>query len=121
MTGVTDWPKTLKEAFCERYKCPEDQYMRRAFRKCLYRRALPFARILTALSPEFFQVDLDVIERMGSARNWRELHAELRAFSTNSRLRTRPLRSQFHIRVSGNRIRRLAESLFGPQTHSSNQ
>lgn len=116
---VSDWPKTFKEAFCERYRCPSDQYLRRAFRKCLYRRAVLLAPIIMAVSPAFFQVDMDVIERIGSARSWRELHAELRAFSINSRLRTRPLRSQFRLRVSGNRICKLAEVLFGPQKSSS--
>ncbi len=116
---VSDWPKTFKEAFCERYHCPSDQYLRRAFRKCLYRRAVLLAPIIMAVSPAFFQVDMDVIERIGSARSWRELHAELKAFSINSRLRTRPLRSQFRLRVSGNRICKLAELLFGPQKSSS--
>lgn len=116
---VSDWPKTFKEAFCERYRCPSDQYLRRAFRKCLYRRAALLAPIIMAVSPAFFQVDMDVIERIGSARSWRELHAELKAFSINSRLRTRPLRSQFRLRVSGNRICKLAEVLFGPQKSSS--
>lgn len=116
---MSDWPKTFKEAFCERYRCSQDEYLRRAFRKCLYRRAVPFAPIIMALSPAFFQVDMDVIERIGSARNWRELHAELKAYSINSRLRTRPLRSQFRLRVSGNRICKLAERLFGPQKSGS--
>jgi|YNPBryantNP2012_1023418.scaffolds.fasta_scaffold03727_1 hypothetical protein len=116
---VSDWPKTFKEAFCERYQCPPDQYLRRAFQKCLYRRAVFLAPIIMLVSPAFFQVDMDVIERIGSARSWRELHAELKAFSINSRLRTRPLRSQFRLRVSGNRICKLAELLFGPQKSSS--
>lgn len=66
-----------------------------------------------ALNPAFFQVDMDVIERIGTARNWKELHEELEAFSVNSRLRTSLLRSQLRLRVSGNRICKLAELLFG--------
>ena len=109
---MTRWPKTFKQAFCERYRCVESQYLRRAFTKCLFRRALPIAPFLLTLWPEFFRVDLDAIERIGAAQSWQELNSELNAFSYNSRLRSRPLRSQLRLRISGNRIRRLANLLF---------
>jgi len=66
ISRVSDWPKTFKEAFCEKYRCSQDQYIRRAFRACLYRRAVLFAPVIKALSPNFFQVDMDAIERVGS-------------------------------------------------------
>ena len=109
---------TFRQAFCERYHCSEAKYLRKAFRKCLYRRALLFAPFLEAAWRDFFQVDLDLIERAGVAQNWFELHAELRAFLTNSRLRSRRLRSQLRLRVSGNRVRRLAEVMFGPASRA---
>ena len=111
---MNGWHKTFRETFCEHYRCPESQYVRKAFRKCLYRRALLLAPLLELLWRDFFQVDLDAIERLGAAQSWKELNTELRAFQSNSQLRGRLLRSQFRLRVSGNRIRRLAVQLFGP-------
>jgi len=119
MAAVSGWPKTFRQAFCERYRCSEAQYVRKAFRKCLYRRVVLFAPLLETVWHDFFQVDLDAIERVGTTQNWKELHTELRAFLTNSDLRSRLLRSQFRLRVSGNRICHLAEVLFGPATPSS--
>ncbi|MCX8109160.1 MAG: hypothetical protein N3G20_10180, partial [Verrucomicrobiae bacterium] len=84
-----------------------------ALRMCLYRTAALLEPVIMALNPSFFQVDMDVIERIGSARSWHELHAEIRAFSVNSQLRDRPLRKHFRLRVSGHRICKLAEELFG--------
>jgi len=42
------WPKTFKEAFCERFKCPPERYEQKVFLRCLYRHALPVASVSRA-------------------------------------------------------------------------
>jgi hypothetical protein len=115
---LSAWPSKFKLAFCQRFGCSEQDYVRRATRACLYRRALVVWPILRILRPRFFQVDVDTIERVGDAADWATFKAELAAFSAENRVRTGFLRNRFKFRLSGNRLTQLAEELFGPAPQS---
>lgn len=113
--AVDNWPSKFKIAFCSRFACSEADYVRRVLGRCLYRRAFFVRPVLRVLRPDFFQVDLDTIERVGDAENWGAFRAELAAFSSENRMRSGFFRNRFKIRISGNRLSQLAEELFGPQ------
>jgi hypothetical protein len=111
---LSAWRSKFKFAFCERFRCSERDFARRAMRWCLYRRALFVWPILRVIRPKFFQVDLDTIERVGDAADWTVFRAELAAFSSENRVRSGLLRNRFKFRLSGSRLTQLAEELFGP-------
>jgi hypothetical protein len=59
------WPSTFQETFCQRYRCSADQYVTKAFRRCLFIHALPLASLIQRVDPSFFSEDYDLIREVG--------------------------------------------------------
>jgi hypothetical protein len=105
-------PKNFRAHFCERFACPADQYEQQLFAHSLHRHAVPFARILAGLSPEFFREDLGFICDLASATSRSEVLTELNRFYGRNVRDQNWLRRTFSLRVSGKRVQRLARRLF---------
>lgn len=100
---------TFREAFCKYYDCVPEEFVVRATRRALHRRARLLKPLLLFFNPEYFKPDFELLERLGSARNWQQVHAALGAFESNNRLRGGVARNQLKLRASGRRVRALVE------------
>jgi hypothetical protein len=103
--------KTFRELFCVAHHCGDDEFLPRVFWSCLYRQALPLARVIQVLNPEYFSPDRDFIAYAGRATNVRELEVEIRDYVKDYRNRTW-WRGGLRMRVSAYRLRHLAADHF---------
>ena len=106
------WPMTFKRAFCEAFDCPESEYAWRAFERSVYPHGMVLAPLLRLVKPNLFRNELEALELVGEADSWRGFRAELSAYAASRSLRTNFLRGFLRVRVSGGRLRALAERLF---------
>ena len=100
------WPKTFRESFCERFKCPAEDFERRIFWRCLYRRSLPIAALVYLFRRGYFDLDFQTIRQLGVARSSEEFRVELETFRYEYRMRGGVLRG-LRVRVSGKRLSEL--------------
>ncbi len=97
------WPKTFREAFCERFACSPEAYENQLFWRCLYRRSLPLAWLVYLVNRRHFELDVQTIRQLAVARSMEEFRAELESFRYEYRMRGGLLR-QLRVRVSGKRL-----------------
>jgi hypothetical protein len=97
------WPKTFRESFCERFSCPPENFEKRVFWRCLYRRSLPLAWLASLLHRHHFDLDMQTIRQLGVCRSPQEFRAELESFRYEYRTRGGLLR-RLRVRVSGKRL-----------------
>ena len=102
---------TVAEAYCARHHCPPSRFEERVFRECLHSHAAPFASLLFRLSPKRFREDQLVIQQVGLARTLEEVDAALSDFQYINHSQPHWLRTSLRFRVSGRRLRTMAESL----------
>ena len=100
---MADWPMTFREAFCKYYECAPEEFVVRATRKALHRRARLLKPLILFFNPEHFKPDFEFLERLGAARNWQQVHAAIGAFESNNRLSGGLARNRFKLRASGRR------------------
>ncbi len=103
---------TFKELFCSRFGCSTHEFHELLFARCLYRHALPFARILSQFIPEFFKEDHGFIRDLASASSHGEVRMELDRFRGRNLRDERWLRKRLSLRVSGKRVLTLSKELF---------
>jgi hypothetical protein len=106
------WPSTFQETFCQRYRCSADQYLTKAFRRCLFLHALPLASLIQRLDPAFFSEDYDLIREVGPMTDPDLFRNEINYFYGRNLRHKSWIRSLFRFRVSGNRLIRLKQRLF---------
>jgi hypothetical protein len=106
------WPLSFKDAFCQRFRCTPEQYDVRAFRRCLFLHARPFASLINRLQPGFFSEDHDLIREVGPMTDPELFRNEINYFYGRNLRHKSWLRGLFRIRVSGNRLIRLKQDLF---------
>jgi len=112
------WQKTFRESFCERFGCPPEEYEKRVFWKCLYRRSLPLAVLVHMFKRPFFNLDLQTIRQIGFARNTQEFRTELENFRYDYRMQGGLLRL-LRVRVSGKRLMALLRSVAPPHAQAT--
>jgi hypothetical protein len=110
----TDSPsaRDLRSLFCERFNCPDGEFEKRAFRKCLYFHARMIAPLLPWLTPGGFQRDLLFIRYLGNAKDAREVAQEIVALHDHDRFKPQFARYALRLRVSGRKASALALRLF---------
>jgi hypothetical protein len=110
------WAKTFKEAFCERFNCPPEQYERRLFWRCLYRHALPLAALIHWLDTEFyrdvFREDFDFIREIGTVKDEDVFQVELDRFYGRNVRDKGWIRGTLLVRVSGKRLLKSKRHVF---------
>lgn len=110
---MADWPKSFKDAFCERYRCSPDRFVIRIFKKALYRRARFLAPLVMLISRRFFRLDIDLVNEVGASRSWSDFNGVITNHVQSSHLRSGFLRNVLKLRVSCHRLKRIAMKLFG--------
>ena len=115
---LTTHMKTIADLFHDRYSVPVMNYEEQAFRRCLYPHVRPVAPILMKVCPRFFAVDHELIGAVGRVSQLDEVEAEIDAFRTHPRQHAL-LRRMFKIRVSTQRVEKLAKELFLRSTGSA--
>lgn len=109
------WPETFRLAFCRKFSFRAEEYPVRVFRRTLYRHALPVAVILHRFKPEFFQEDFDLIREVGELNDPDLFRSEVNCFFGRNVRDRNWLRRTLRIRVSGDRLLALKNSVFrGP-------
>jgi hypothetical protein len=104
--------KNFRALFCECFGCTPQQYEHQLFSHSLHRHAVPFARLLARLSPEFFREDVGFICDLATAHSRSEVLTELNRFYGRNVRDQNWFRKTFLLRVSGKRVQRLARQLF---------
>ena len=102
----------IKELYCERTKCPTEEYEARAFRECLYWHARLLEPFVRRLSPEFFEADLEFIRDLGTTTGARGADVELLNFRHLNMGNPSFFRAGLKLRVSGRKASRLVSGLF---------
>jgi len=97
------WPKTFREAFCERFNCPAEEFERRVFWRCLHRRSLPLAWLVYVLRRQYFALDFQTIRQLAVSRSPQEFRGELESFRYEYQMRGGVLRD-LRVRISGKRL-----------------
>lgn len=110
---MADWPRTFREAFCDYYRCPPEEFVVRATRKSLRWRARLLRPLILFFNPEHFKPDFEFLEMLGSARSWKDVHAAMGAFESNNRLRGGFYRNRCKFRASGRRVAALITRVLG--------
>jgi hypothetical protein len=110
---MSNWSKSFREAFCERYRCAPERFVPVALRKVLPWRVRFLRPWFSLLYPDYFRLDYELVEMLGGARSWSEVNAALGAFSSNNRLRGGFYRNTLKVRASGRRVSRLVTRVVG--------
>jgi hypothetical protein len=101
----------FRQLFSEKWGVDPAEFERRLFRKCLFRHALPFARLIEKLDSDFFKEDYEMLRDVASARSTEEVICEAnRFFGRNARDRSF-WRTTFYLRISGKRVLNVYRSL----------
>lgn len=112
------WPKTFRESYCERFNCPPEDYERRVFWRCLYRRSLPLSLLVYLFRRDHFNLDLQTIRQLGVCRSSREFRDELEAFRYEYQMQGGILRN-LRVRISGKRLIQLLRQVVPPSSQGS--
>jgi hypothetical protein len=106
---MAEWPFTFREAFCRCYHCAPEEFVVRATRKALPWRVRLLRPLIQFFRPDHFKPDYEFLERVGTARDWKEVHSALGAFESSNRLRGGFYRTRLKFRASGRRVTALVQ------------
>jgi len=112
------WTKTFCERYCERFGCPAEDFEKRLFWKCLYRRSLPLSVLVHRLRPAHFEPDRQAIRQLGLCRSSQEFRVELESFRYDYQTHGGMLR-QLRVRISGKRLTALLREVGQERAHSA--
>ena len=98
------WAKCFREAFCERTGCSPDQFEQRVLRRGLHRRSLPFALLIRALRPDYYDLEFRTLRYLGDCESTSEFRAELDYYRSEYRSKGGILRKVLAVRLSGRRL-----------------
>jgi hypothetical protein len=97
--------------FCKKFGCDARKFEKRIFLECVHPEGLLFARCLRRFNPGFFETDLELIEQIKHATSLTQV-GRLLDFHDAQHAPDGLLRLIFKVRVSKQRLLRLAETLF---------
>jgi hypothetical protein len=110
--------KTLQELHCAWCGCPAPAFERRVFWTCLPWHARLLVPVVGLVWRDYFSVDRELIRACGSVRSMGQLNEELAEYVVDHRNRGW-WRRRARVRVSTQRLRRLARSHLAPQSATS--
>ncbi len=94
----------FKQSFCHYVQGPEEHFERHLFRHGLHRISLPVSLILFWINPQFFELDLLLIRRLGVSTSRRQFRGEIENYRRNLRRSGNVLKRRLLLRVSGERL-----------------
>lgn len=101
----------FRHRFADFAGCAPEEFESKVFWRTLYLHAIPIAWIIRWLSPRFFRLDLETIERVGLTLDGREYGHDLDRYRFLSHGAHSVLRNLFRIRVSGKKLMRLRRTV----------
>lgn len=104
--------RCLQEIFCERFRCPPEEYEERFFWMCVRPNVIFLAKILWIFYRRIFYTDLEMLKQLGRTTSSRELRYELESFRHYHPPRGF-IRRDLKVRVSGRRLLKIGSKLFG--------
>jgi len=93
--------KPFKQAFCDFYDCPPEDYLREAFLRTLYPRARPFGRLMFWFGAT---EGLHLVAEAGTTTSAEEMLDLINQSELDVRERGRTLAYRLKFRVSGQRL-----------------
>jgi hypothetical protein len=108
-----NWRSTFRERFCEFYKCGPEQFEQKVFWRTMHRHAYFLARFWYGRDPAIFKEDFDFIHEIGGVRDPLIFKSELNRYHGRNVREKGWIRGAFHVRVSGKRMIRLKNKIFG--------
>ena len=110
---MSEWSQSFRAAFCQHYRCTPEAYAHKAFFKALYWRAWFLLPLLRLLPRRYFRLDYALIDEVGDAMNWDDFNSAVSNYVRSNLLRSGFLRRVFKLRISCNRLKRIARGFFG--------
>ena len=105
--------KPFKQAFCEYFDCPPENYLREAFLRTLYPRARPLGKLLFW----FRAADgLELLDEAATATSDDELLDIIEQNEIDARERGRTLLRRWKLRVSGKSLMKLNAQIRSKKT-----
>ncbi len=99
------------EAFCHHFNCPTATFERRAFFMAVPAWKKPLVWVLFQVTPDLFDIDLDIIEELGKTRTREEFSGVLDEFHNAMRVNRNSLKTKFGMRMQGSRLMVIRETL----------
>ena len=94
-------PKTFKQAFCEYFNCPPEDYLREAFLRTLYPRARPVGRLMLWFGAT---EGMQLLDEAGTTPSKEDLLDVIRQSELDARERGFTKARRWKFRVSGKRL-----------------
>ena len=98
------------ELICQRFGWPKDQFLERAFWRCLPKPAIPFAAILWPWRARIFARDFEALRDVAAATTTLEINFAANSLRHDPRYNPSFIRDSLGIRVSGRRLNALVNS-----------
>ena len=99
------------EAFCHHFDCPPGKFEKTAFFKAVPPWKKPVVGVLFFVTPDLFDLDLDIIESLGKSQTREEFSGVLDEFHNAMRVTRSTLKSTFGMRMQGSRLMEIREEL----------
>lgn len=105
--------ETFRAAFCRRFRCPEPEFEKAVLRRCFPVMSRALGVVALALNPGAFRRELELIRRLGGARDTTPVRGELEGYAYENQ-RDKSARTQtFGLRLSRRRFLRVWRDTFG--------
>lgn len=105
--------ENLRDAFCARYNCKPEAYVRKAFSKSLSLRSKLLVMLVGGAGDSRFAHDLEVIQSLASCTGYDELNHALDELVGMQHMDRSRLRQWFGVRAEAMRLRMILEPLIG--------
>lgn len=99
------------EAFCHHFGCPPGKFEKTAFFKAVPAWKKPIVGILFLVTPDLFDIDLDIIEELGKTQTREEFSGVLDEFHNAMRVTRSTMKTTFGMRMQGSRLMEIREEL----------
>lgn len=99
------------EAFCHHFECPPGNFERKAFFMAVPGWKKPVVWVLFFLTPDLFDIDLDIVEELGRTRTRDDFSGVLDEFHNAMRVNRSSLKTKFGMRMQGSRLMDIREEL----------
>ena len=105
--------ENLRDAFCARYRCKPEAYVRKVFSKSLSLRSKFLVMLVGGSGDSRFAHDLEVIQSLANCTGYDDLNHSLDELVGMQHLDRSRLRQWFGVRADAMRMRRILEPLIG--------
>jgi len=110
--------ESLRDAYARLQGCAPEAFERQMFVRCVSPGYRPLAFVLIRLVPDWFKLDLEVLEDVGKSTRLDEVRELCGDFKVGVRHRPSFIRDTLGLRTSGRRVFAIAQQILGPRPAS---